>query len=676
VVNKEMGTVLFSEKRSKKLILLGLIGIILLGAVLYSNILHAPFVFDDHSSIKENDSIRSIAESFKKISSNRYLVLLSFAVNYAAGGLNPFGYHLTNNLIHVINALLVYYLVILTFRTPYFSSQSPQATRRGEQSAFTPPSPPYQGGARGGVVSSHFIAFFSAFIFIAHPIQTQAVTYIAQRATSMAAMFYLLSLVMYSKFRIQDSGYRMQSPQATRRGGDITPLNPPLTRGEVKGGIMHRASWILYLCSLLFAFFAMKTKEIAFTLPVIITLYEFSFFNRSPNAEHRTPNLKRLLYLLPILLTLLIIPLSMVNFKAPVEAITQDINIQSRETVNISRADYFLTQFRVIVTYLRLLILPVNQSLDYSYPVYHSFSNHQVFLSFLFLLAIFGIAVYLFYISRYNPPSPPFSKGGRRGFLRLISFGVFWFFITLSVESSFIPIRDVIVEHRLYLPSIGFFIAAVLSVDYLFSNIRLKTAVMAAIVLALSVGAYNRNTIWKDPQILWEDVIAKFPNNARAYNNLGVELKNKGEFDKAIEQFEKSLKADKNYTSVYFNLGDVQYRLGNYENAVGYLKKALTLKLNQQLHLDVLNKLGRTYSAMGQAENAIEAFKEAIKVYPTAVEPYNNLGVQYIKTGRFDLAIEILERALKIREEQYLRSNLSLAYAKKEEIEIKSGKKK
>ena len=188
-----------------------------------------------------------------------------------------------------------------------------------------------------------------------------------------------------------------------------------------------------------------------------------------------------------------------------------------------------------------------------------------------------------------------------------------------------------------------------------------------SLYLVLSLGAYNRNTVWKDPQILWEDVIAKAPNNARAYNNLGVELKNKGEFDKAIEQFEKSLKADKNYTSVYFNLGDVQYRLGNYEDAVVYLKKALTLKLNQQLHLDVLNKLGRTYSAMGQAENAIDAFKEAIKVYPTAVAPYNNLGVQYIKTGRFDRAIETFEKALKIREEPYIRSNLSIAYTKKME---------
>lgn len=621
-----------SERQKSRLVFLGIILIFLLGIILYSGILHAPFVLDDFNSIVENESTRSVTQSLKNILNNRYLAIFSFAFNYWLGGLNPFGYHLINNLIHSFNALLVYYLVILTFRTPYFRIQNSE----GRHPLSDSPIHRFSSTSGGQAHLPLFIAFSAAFIFVSHPIQTQAVTYIVQRATSMATMFYLLSLVMYIKFRIQD-----------------------------KKSLVHRASWIMYLCSLLFAIFAMKTKEIAFTLPVVITLYEFSFFNKSPNAERRMLNLRRFLYLLPILFTLLIIPLSMLNFRAPVETITQDIDIRSRETFNITRTDYLLTQFRVVVTYLRLLILPINQNLDYRSPVYHSFFDLQVFLSFLFLLAIFGLAVYLFYKSRRTHYAS-----------RLAAFGIFWFFITLSVESSFIPIRDVIVEHRLYLPSIGFFIAAVLSAEYLFPNIRLKTALMAAIVLALSVGAYSRNTSWKDPQLLWEDVIAKAPNNARAYNNLGVELKNKGEYDKAIEQFEKSLKADKNYTSVYFNLGDVQYRLGNYEDAVVYLKKALTLKLNQQLHLDVLNKLGRTYSAMGQTESAIDAFKEAIKVYPTAVAPYNNLGVQYIKTGRFDLAIEIFESALKIREEQYLRSNLSLAYAKKEEIERNSEKKK
>lgn len=630
----------------------GVLLLVLLGAVLYFGVLNAPFILDDYSSIVENESVRSVPQSLNNISSNRYLTSLSFAFNYAIGGLKPFGYHLINNFIHVSNALLVYYLVILTFRAPCFSNQ---------QSSDSSIHPEILGTSRF-TDSPSFIAFSSAFIFISHPIQTQAVTYIAQRATSMATMFYLLSLVMYIKFRLLNT----------------TPLNPPLSRGEFKRG--YRASWIMYLCSIISAIFAMKTKEIAFTLPIIITFFEFSFFNSSPSTGPRKSNFKRVLYLLPILLTLLIIPLSMVNFKAPVEIITQNMDIHSRETGSITRTDYLLTQLRVIMTYLRLLIFPINQNLDYRYPIYKSFWDLQVFFSFLLLLSILGSAIYLMRKSRVKMNSSSLllnrsrqeesvtdSPIHRFTSLRLIAFGIFWFFITLSVESSVIPIRDVIVEHRLYLPSVGLFIGFAALADYLLSDKRIKVVLMVILVVILSVGTYSRNAVWKDPQKLWEDVITKAPNNARAYNNLGVVFKNNGEYDKAIEQFEKSLRADKNYTAVYFNIGDVQYRLGNYEDAVVYLKQALTGKLTPQLHLDILNKLGRTYSARGQTESAIDAFKEAIRVYPTAVAPYNNLGVQYIKAGKFDIAVEILEKALKMRDEQYIRSNLSIAYTAKQE---------
>ncbi len=598
-------------KENKSRIALGLIGIVLLCALIYSNIIHAPFVFDDHSFIKENDSVQFISKVLNNISHNRYLPLLSFAVNYAIGGLSPFGYHLVNNLIHVINAMLVYYFIVLTFRTPLMA------------------------GLKG---SAQFIAFSSAFIFVAHPIQTQAVTYIVQRATSMAALFYLLSVVMYIKWRLGQT-----------------------TAAEVKPG-KRFPTMIFYFFSLVSAVFAMKSKEIAFTLPMIIILYEFFFFSKSASPSSRTQLAKRLIYLIPILLTVLIIPINMLNVQSSAgETITQDIDLVSKETPNIGRIDYLLTEFRVIITYLRLLVFPIGQSLDYRYPLYNSFFNPQVFFSFLCLLGIFCIGIYLFY--RSHPPV----NGSRFFDLRLPAFGIFWFFITLSVESSIIPIRDVIVEHRLYLPSIGFFVALVTLLTRFISKINIRIAVIVIIVGLLSIAAYNRNTIWKDPQLLWEDVIAKAPNNARAYNNLGVELKNKGKFDKAIEQLEKSLKADKNYTSVYFNLGDVQYRLGNYEDAVVYLKKALTLKLNPQLHLDVLNKLGRTYSAMGQTTNAIETFKEAIRLFPGSMPPYNNLGVQYVKIGKFDLAIETLENALKIKNESNIRSNLSIVYDRKNE---------
>jgi Tfp pilus assembly protein PilF len=601
---------ILTVKQKSRLICLGIISIAFLGVLLYSHILHAPFVFDDYSSIIENESIRSIPELLKNIYHNRYLPLLSFALNYAFGGLDPFGYHVINNLIHVINALLVYYLVFLTFETPFFRS-------RGDTT----------------VASRFFVAFSSASVFIAHPIQTQAVTYVAQRSTLMATMFYLLSLIMYIKWRLIKS-----------QGSEVRNQ-----KSEKRQKIFNFKSVIWYLISVICAVLAMKSKEIAFTLPLLVILYEFCFFSE-------TFKWKRFFYLFPILLTILIIPLNML--KGHGGGIIQDVDITSRETGNISRADYLLTQFRVSMTYLKLLVFPVNQKFDYDYPVFHSFLDLQVFLSFLCLLTIFCLGGYLFYRSRFTVHSS-----------RLIAFGIFWFFVTLSVESSIIPIRDVINEHRLYLPSIGFFVACIAAFDQAISAKKIKIGIVAGLILILSLSTYSRNSIWKDSQTLWQDVIKKAPNNARAYNNLGVVFKNQGEFDKAIEQFKKSLSANRNYTAVYFNLGDVQYRLRNYDNAVAYLKQALTGKFDQQLHLDILNKLGRTYSAMGQTEKAIETFEEAARLFPTSVIVLNNLGVQYIKNGQNDSAIEIFEKAIKIREEPYLFNNLALAYTKKRDKE-------
>lgn len=643
------------------LIALKILAFFFLGAVLYSNILHAPFVFDDYSSIVDNETIKDIKTSLKATSNSRYLTILTFAFNYYIGGLKPFGYHLMNNLIHAINAILVYYLVILTSRTPFFGLRIADCRLRngaivdlGIENIPNPKFPIHN--SQFTVHDSRFIALFSALLFVSHPIQTQAVTYIVQRATSMVTMFYLFSLVMYIRSRLE-------------------------VKAKVK--FFSASTLIFYSLSVISAILAMKTKEIALTLPFIIILYEFCFFSKTPNSDPesgsgQTQNLKRFLYLLPIILTVLVIPLGMLDVTRPVETIAENIDAHSRETPSISRIDYLLTQFRVIVTYLRLLVFPANQSLDYRYPLYHSFFDPQVFLSFLVLLLILGIAVYIFYRSRLkevhsNPPSSPLNlRGEQRGinsratsYERLIAFGIFWFFITLAVESSIIPIRDVIVEHRVYLPSIGFFMALVTLTTYLISKTKIKIAVMVIIVALLSIGTYNRNVTWKDEQTLWEDVLTKFPNNVRAHVEIGAIFRDQGEYNKAIEQLEKALKINQDYAPLYYNLGEVQYRLGNYENAIIYFKKALELKLIPHLHMDIFNSLGITYSEMGDDEKAVSAFKEAIQVLPFSIIPYNNLGRQYIKMGRFDLAIEILEKGLKIREEPHLRSNLSAAYAKK-----------
>ncbi len=581
---------LIPTSNKKKLIILGILGIFFLGLAIYSNVLHAPFVYDDKGTITENEKINSLSESFTNLSNNRYVGFLSFAFNYSVGGVNVFGYHILNNLIHIINAILVYYFIILIFKTPKM---------------------------RDSPLSKEFIAFSTSFIFIAHPLQTQAVTYITQRFTSLTTMFYLIAAVFYLKARLSS------------KSNESRQFFPNLK---------FLAS---YLISFISAILAMKTKEIALTLPFAIVMCELYFFGLD------NKKLRRFASLLPMLMTLLIIPLGTLKFKESLGDIAADVDYVSRETANISRTDYLISQFRVIITYLRLLFFPVNQNLDYDYPIYKTIFSFDIFLSLIVILFIIAIAIWTY----------------KRA--KLVSFGIAWFFLTLSVESGIIPIRDLINEHRVYLPSIGFFVTCVAAFDQTLSSRKIKIGLVVILVSILSLCTYSRNNIWRDPQILWEDVIAKAPNNSRAYNNLGVVFKERKEFKRAIEQFEKSLRANRNYTAVYYNLGDVQYRLGNYENAIVYLKQALTGKLDPQLHLDILNKLGRTYSAMGQTKKAIETFEEAIKLFPSSVVLLNNLGVQYVKNNQIDSAIKIFEKAIKIREKKYLLDNLALAYTKR-----------
>jgi len=388
-----------------KYIIVSLLVIIILGTIIYSNTFDASWHFDDHTAILENYSIRNLEETALRIGASRWIGFTSFALNYHFGKLDVFGYHLVNIVIHLICAILVYSLVLLTLKTPYLKDSS--------ISRYTAS-----------------LSLASALIFVAHPIQTQAVTYIVQRFTSLATLFYLLSLVLFIKARLQNL-----------RGAKFSPSHLGF-----------------YLGSLLAAFLAMKTKEITITLPAIILLYEFCFFSPSLRALAR-----KLPYLTLLLLTFFIIPFSRYGVGLfgisggtfiGIAEVGDVIGDATQETTAISRADYLLTQFNVITTYIRLLFFPVNQNLDYDYPVSRTLFEFPTFLSFLFLASVVAFGRWMFKKSR------------------LISFGIFWFFITLSVESSIIPIRDVIFEHRVYLPSVGFVIFLTAAVHQMMEQIK------------------------------------------------------------------------------------------------------------------------------------------------------------------------------------------------------------
>jgi len=592
--------------------------IAIVGLLVYSNTFNVPFHFDDILNIVKNYRLKDL-NTFWPPSGTRWLGFLTLALNYHLGGLNVTGYHIVNLAIHILNAILVYLLVVFTFRTPYFKVSVISASVSNQPNQFT----------LSTFKPLNYLPLFIALIFVAHPIQTQAVTYIVQRFTSLATMFYLLSLVMYIKWR-ESKGQRAEGKEQQAMSNEQ----------RVKS---YAPSSMLYAVSLFSAILAMKTKEISFTLPIIIVLYEFMFFQGKIK--------RRILFLMPIILTMLIIPLSIIGTDKPIGDAIGELREAAQETEEIPRWSYLFTQFRVIVTYIRLIFFPINQNLDYDYPIYHSFFNPEVFLSFLFLLTIFSFAVYLLYVKHYTLSAS-----------RFLSFGIFWFFITLSVESSIIPIRDVINEHRLYLPSLGIIIVFVLTTFYVLRlviraplrSLTITCLLLTTIIIALSMAAYQRNAVWQDEMSLWEDVVRKSPQKAKGHYNLGIAYYNKGLTDMAIEHYQIALRLKPDYVKAHNNLGNAYKDKGMTDKAIEHYQVALKLNPDYaEAHMNMAND----YDDKGMTDKAIEHYQIALRLKPDYAEAHYNLGVTYGRIGLLDKAIKEYQTALRLNPGHKLSEN-------------------
>ena len=589
--------------------LLIVLPVIILGLIVYANAVNTPYQFDDAPYIVDNPLIKNLGYflSFpQELNSiiyikTRYITHLTFALNYALNGLNVAGYHIFNISVHIMNALLVYLLVTLTSRTP--------AMR------------PFSGRFRG---YGHYMALFSALLFVCHPLQTQAVTYITQRFASLTTFFYLISIILYIRARVKQTE-----------------------------DSLHKSALFIYLFSLAATVLAMKTKEISFTIPIIIVLYEFMFFEG--------PVKRRTIFLIPFLLTLLIIPLAMVGSARPSGDMVGKVSEAARSLSPLSRSDYLFTQFRVITTYIRLFLFPMNQNLDYDYPLYHSLLQLPVFLSFLLLLSLLGTGVFIF--RRFRNVSP---------YARLVSFGIFWFFIALSVESSIIPIGDVIFEHRVYLPSVGVCIAitaSLLAVKTRLDEIRPQLAksllpAFVLIVLAFASAAIARNRVWQDDIGFWKDVISKSPHKERGHNNLGTAYSAKGLMDQAIDQYQTALKIEPDHAEAHNNLGTVYFKKDLLNEAIEHLKAAL--KTNPD-YADAHNNLGSIYLKQGLTDEAIVHLDTALKLKPSLAAVHSNLGAAYSRKGMFDEAIAQYHIALDTEPDNAaVHFNLANSYFKKD----------
>lgn len=496
----------------------------------------AAFLFDDAAEITQNDTITSLKPLSRFFDNNtRPAASLSFALNYAVGGFDPIGYHVVNFFIHLLAGLTLFAILRRVLRM--IDPDNPA----------NPAPPP---------ASDSVLAFVIALLWIVHPLQTQAVTYIVQRTESLAAWFCLIAF--YSFLR------------ASTARDESTPVPT------------SRFAWAFVAagaCAL-----GMATKQTALVMPIILFLFDWIVLNhrRGFHLARRWP-----LHLL--IAATWIVPLVNGTIGA---AVGSDPHAATGFAFKgISPFDYLKTQAGVILHYLRLTIWPHPLCLDYAWPIART--PMQFVPQGLVILALLGTAAAL---------------SVRRN---LLGFALVAFFVLLAPTSSFIPIKDVIFEHRMYLPLAPIIAILVVGADWVtrhrWRRARMPIAILAA--ASLMTLTFLRNRDYRDPVTMWTDVASKQPANARAFNNLGNALSLAGRNDDARRAFDAALRLDPNHADAAYNLGRLLHDAGRIPDAIALYRRAQSAAPHE---IESSIQLGNALTDQNDLAGAAAEFERAI----------------------------------------------------------------
>ena len=578
--------------------------IVCAGLLAYANSMSGVFLFDDTPNIERNEHIRQLWPSvYLSHPGPRSLGMYTFAINYAIHGLDVWGYHVVNLAIHLSSGLLLFGVVRRTLRRDNLAS------RYGE--------------------AADGIAFAVALLWVVHPLQTQAVTYIVQRLESLMGLCYLGTL--YCFIRAIDS----------------------------------RRSWPWYAASVLCVGLGAGVKEVIVTAPIVMVWYDRAFVSTSwRRLMHRRWGY----YLAYILAAFPFVP----------RLVRWAFFASSGSMVGVGSEapgmwEYLRSQPGVLLHYLRLCVWPTGQSLDYEWPVANGF--WQIAGPGLLILGLLGLTTWC--IFRHKEWS---FLGG-------------WFFLILAPTSSVVPFIDLAYEHRMYLPSIAVVTALVVSCHEALTALenrqkdwRIRALYPIALLTAAAILGgltYSRNRLYHSEAAIWQDTVEKAPGNWRAHfnlstslaqddharreahlrrsldlapdwspawTNLGILLKDTGRFRQSLECFDRAAELTPDDPDVYANAGPTWVLLGERERAVECYKKALSLAPNHAL---ANGNLGSTLAEQGQYSEAVPLLAKAVKAAPGFRDARNNLGKAYVQLGEVERAIECFQENLDQNAEDY-----------------------
>lgn len=465
-----------------------LLGLVIVGFFIYLNSFSNKLFWDDDDMITNNVYIKDFTYASKYFSENliagagqvsnywRPLLLVSFATDYHLFGLSPVGYHLVNLIWHILAAWLIYLLF-------------------------------YKLSKR------HWLSFWPALIFLVHPLQTEAVTYVSGRADPMSAVFVLLSLLTYVLYR------------------------------QKKSKIFVGLSLLSFLASLLI-------KEQTIMLPALIFIIEFFFFFEIKKWRE---SLKIFIPFALISIGFFLLRIFCLNFNDLLSGVDYVSGYDS------SLKTRLLTFTYVFLKFLALLFVPFGLHMAYEVSPVTSIFSWSVAG---FILAV-GIFIYV--IKKYWHQD------------KLLVFGLAWFLILLLPRTNIISINRPLYEHWLYLPMAGFWLAAILLFEKLKVNKKVSLTILILFICYLSFLTVIRNLDWRDPITFYEKNLTYTPNSFIQHNNLGMAYSDAGRTEEAIKEYKTAISIADIYPQVHYNLGNALASIKKFDEAETEYYKATNI---------------------------------------------------------------------------------------------------
>lgn len=343
------------------------------------------------------------------------------------------------------------------------------------------------------------------------------------------------------------------------------------------------------------------------------------------------------------------------------------INVMTPDTYTTGSSrvyNYLISQPYVIAYYFGSSILPIHLSADTDWVVLESIWSYKFLIGFLIILTLMSIAFICSKKKKYYP----------------IAFGITWFFIALAPTSSFLPLSEVMNDHRMFFPYVGLIISLGYSVALIFPYLKkeyhLKNTHLigsiSALLLLYAFGTYNRNKVWHSEESLWKDVTIKSPKNGRGLMNYGLTQMAKGKYDIAKIQFERALKLTPNYHTLHVNLGILNNALGNIEDAEKYFKQATQYGFN---YYGPWFYYGRFLTKNSRSHDAIKKLKKSMELSRYHMETKYLLMENYLNLEDWDNLREIANQTLKIENNnKKAQVFLNASIEKKSKLQVEENK--